>query len=68
VQRNSTTSPPLPLIASALDEIGVAQPHLGARRQGGRILRRVLHEIVLLDIELAAEAMRRVPAAGSSGD
>ncbi len=39
----------------ALDEIGVAKPHLGARRQAEEFLRRILHEIVLLDIELAAE-------------
>ena len=41
--------------AGAFDEIGVAQPHLVARRQAEELLRRVLHEIVALDIELAAE-------------
>ncbi len=53
--------------AGALDEIGVAQPHLVARRQAEELLRRVLHEIVALDVELAAERIFRVPAAGSSG-
>ena len=38
------------------DEIGVAQAHFGARRQPEEFLRRILHEIFLLDIDLAAEA------------
>ena len=41
--------------ADAFDEIGIAQAHLIARRQPKEFLRRVFHEIILLDIELAAE-------------
>ena len=40
---------------AAGDEIGVAQPHLAARRQAIEVLRRVLHKIVALDVELPAE-------------
>src|SRR3974390_683079 len=40
---------------TAGDEIGVTQPALRARREPEELLRRVLHEIVALDIELAAE-------------
>src|SRR5262247_4575715 len=47
------------------DEIRIAQPHLGAGRKPEELLRRVLHEIVALDIELtgetdAARAGRRI--------
>src|SRR5262249_56883803 len=38
------------------DEIGVAQAHFGARRKPEELLRRVLHEILALDVELAREA------------
>src|SRR5262249_51873917 len=40
---------------AARDEIGVAQPYLGARRKTEEFLRWILHEVVLLDIELAAK-------------
>ena len=40
---------------SAFDEIGIAQPHFGARGQPEKLLRRAFHEVVLLDIEFAAE-------------
>src|SRR6185312_3287979 len=37
------------------DEIGVAQAYLAAGREAIELFRRVLHEIVALDIELATE-------------
>ena len=37
------------------DEIGIAQAHFGARGEPEEFLRRVLHEIVLLDINLACK-------------
>ena len=40
----------------ARDEVGVAQPHLLARRQSEELLGRVLHEVVALDPQLAREA------------
>src|SRR5262245_55410332 len=40
---------------AASDEVGIAQPHLGAGREPEELLRRVLHEVVALDIELAPE-------------
>ena len=35
------------------DEIGVPQPDLAPRRQAEELLRRVLHEVVPLDVDLA---------------
>ena len=46
---------------AAGDEIGVAQPHLGAGREPEELLRRVLHEVVALDEDLAPE--RHAPRA-----
>src|SRR5512139_547320 len=40
---------------TARNEISVAQPHLCSRREPEEFLRRALHEVVLLDIKLAAE-------------
>src|SRR5262245_37734809 len=40
---------------AARDEVGIAQPHLGAGRKPEKFLRWILHEVVLLDIELTAE-------------
>ncbi len=41
--------------ARALDEVRAPQPHFVAGRQPEELLRRVLHEVVALDVELAAE-------------
>ena len=46
----------------ARDEVGGPQPHLAARRQAEELLRRILHEVVALDVELARE--RHLPRAG----
>ena len=43
---------------AAGDEVAVAQPHLAAGREAEELLRRVLHEVVALDIEFAAEGDR----------
>ena len=40
---------------TASNEIGVAQAHLGARRQPEEFLRRIFHEVVLLDVKFARE-------------
>src|ERR1700722_18286059 len=40
---------------ATLDEISVAQPHFGARRQPEELLGRIFHEVVLLDVEFAAK-------------
>src|SRR3712207_8529278 len=37
------------------DEVAVAQTHLAARRQPEELLRRVLHEVVAVDVQLARE-------------
>src|SRR5204863_10202472 len=49
---------------AAGDEIGVAQPHLLARRKTKEFLWRVLHEIFALDKKLAPEP--DAPAPGGS--
>ncbi len=41
---------------AAGDEIGIAQPHLSPHRHSEELVRRVLHEVVALDENLAAEA------------
>ena len=48
-------------------EVGVAETHLAARGEAKELPRRVLHEIVTLDPELAREGHLGVPAEGSSG-
>ena len=44
--------------ADATDEVGVAETHFVARRQAEELLRRVFHEVVALDPNLAAEGNR----------
>src|ERR1700733_5591329 len=48
---------------TAGDEISIAQPHFVTWRQPKKLLRRVLHEIIALDIELPAK--RHTPRAGA---
>ena len=48
--------------ADALDEVGVAEPHLAARGEAEEVLRRVLAEVVLLDVEHLRE--RHLPRPG----
>ena len=69
VQRSSTTPPRVVLDdARARDEVRVPQPHLASRRQAEELRRRLLHEVVALDPQLARERPpARVPAVGSSG-
>jgi hypothetical protein len=56
VQRSSVISPCGVLHdGRAGDEVGIPQPHLAARREAEELLRRVLHEIFALDVELAGE-------------
>ena len=45
----------------ALQDVGVSQPHLAAGREPEELLHRHLHEVVLLDVQLAGE--RHLPRA-----
>ena len=56
VQRNSTTLPAASLTASPhSDDVGVFQPHLAARTETKIFRRRILHEIILVDVKGSGE-------------